>query len=708
MEHTIVERRIGRHTLKLETGKMGRQAAGSVMVTYGETVVFVAVVTGPPRMGIDWFPLTVDYREKTYAAGKIPGGFFKREARPTQKEVLTMRAIDRPMRPLFPKGFSDEVLIQAMCLSTDQENDPDVLAQIGAAAAVAISQIPFDGPVASVRIGSVDDQCVLMPTLSELEYSPFEMILSGTKESMNMIEVGADEVSEETILKAVECGRRAIRDICGMIEELQEKAGKEKVWDNPPPPTDELMAKLRERVTEPLREARRIKGKLERNAAISEIYKATLDELAPIDAKDDLEFSRNVVRDCIDEIESEIITDMVLHEGVRTDGRGMKEIRPIECEVGVLPRAHGSALFRRGETQSLVAATLGTGRDEQIVDGLTEEYSKKFMLHYNFPPLCTGEVKRIGMVSRREIGHGALAEKSLESILPGPEDFPYTIRLVSEIMESNGSSSMASVCGGTLALMDAGVPIRQPVAGISIGLFQNREKHQLVVDILGEEDHFGDMDFKVAGTQRGITGIQLDLKARGLSQALIEETLATAKEARLAILREMLSVIKAPRPATSKYAPRILTIKIDPEKIGKVIGPGGKGIRALEADSGAKIEIENDGTILISCLEMAGAEMAKAQIEAMTEEVKVGRIYDGRVTSVKDFGVFIEIAPGQDGLCHISELSDEYVRSAADECKLGDAMRVKVIAVDEQGRVKLSRKAAIMDEKKEEKAPAGV
>jgi len=610
----------------------------------------------------------------------------------------TMRAIDRPMRPLFPKGFKDEVLIQIMCLATDQENDPDILAQIGASAAVAVSPVPFNGPVASVRVGCVDGQFILMPTLSELEYSPLDMILSGHKKGLNMIEACANEIPEEDVLQAIEFGQNAVGDICEMIQELQDKAGKEKVWNDPPPSTDELMATLRRRVTQPLREARRIKGKLERNAAISEIYKTTLDELAPRDA-DDLEFCRAVVSDCIDEIESEIVTAMVLEEDIRTDGRGMKDIRPITCEVGILPRVHGSALFQRGETQSLVTTTLGTGRDEQIIDGLTEEYSKKFMLHYNFPPLCTGEVRRVGAVTRREIGHGALAEKSLESILPGPDDFPYTIRVVSEIMESNGSSSMASVCGGTLALMDAGVPIRQPVAGISIGLFRNDQKHRLVVDILGEEDHFGDMDFKVAGTQRGITGIQLDLKTQSLSQALIEETLWTAKEARLEILREMLSVIKAPRPTISEFAPRILTMKIDPEKIGKVIGPGGKGIRALEADTNAKIEIENDGTILISCLQMAGAEEAKAQIEAMTESVQVGRIYSGRVTSIKEFGAFIEVTPGQDGLCHISELSDEYVRSVTDVCRIGDPLRVKVIAVDEQGRVKLSRKAAIVEER---------
>ncbi len=704
MEQIVVERKIGRHTLRMETGRIARQSAGCVIVRYADTVVLSAVVVGPPREGIDFFPLTVDYREKTYAAGKIPGGFFKREARPTQKEVLTMRAIDRPMRPLFPKGYHDEVLIQAMCLATDQEHDPDVLAQIGSAAAVCISSVPFDGPVASVRVGLVDEEYVLMPTLSELEYSPLEMILSGHKDGLNMIEVAANELPEETVLGAIQFGQAAIRDICEMVQELMDKAGKEKVWIDPPPDTTELNVKLRQRVTGPLREARRIKGKQERNTAISEIYKAVLDELAPKDAVKP-EFSRNTIRECIDKIEEEIVRDMCLEENIRSDGRGLTEIRPITCEVGVLPRVHGSAIFQRGETQSLVVVTLGTGRDEQIIDGLTEEYSKKFMLHYNFPPLCTGEVKRVGATSRREIGHGALAEKSLESILPSPEDFPYTIRVVSEIMESNGSSSMASVCGGTLALMDAGVPIRQPVAGISVGLFQNGKKHKLIVDILGEEDHFGDMDFKVAGTQRGITGIQLDLKTRGLTMDIIEETFKTAKEARLDILRKMLSAIKAPRPQISEYAPRILTMKIDPDKIGKVIGPGGKGIRALEADSGARIEIESDGTILISCLQMEGAESAKAAIEAMTESVQVGRIYVGKVISTKDFGAFIEVAPGQDGLCHISELSDEYVRSVGDVCKIGDVMKVKVIAVDDQGRVKLSHKAVLLEER--EKAGNG-
>ncbi|RJP38001.1 MAG: polyribonucleotide nucleotidyltransferase [Phycisphaerales bacterium] len=706
MEQTVVERRIGRHTLRLETGRLARQAAGCVVVRYADTVVLAAVVVGPPREGIDFFPLTVDYREKTYAAGKIPGGFFKREARPTQKEVLTMRAIDRPMRPLFPKGYHDEVLIQAMCLSTDQENDPDVLAQIGAAAAVSISSVPFDGPVASVRVGLVDDEYVLMPTLSELEFSPLEMILSGHRDGLNMIEVAANELPEETVLGAIEFGHAAIREICDMIQELQDRAGKQKVWIDPAPDTDALMERLRQRVSGPLREARRIAGKQERNNAINEIYKAVLDELAPRDAVNP-EFSRNTIRECIDKIEEGIVRDMVLYENIRSDGRGLTEIRPITCEVGVLPRVHGSALFQRGETQSLVTVTLGTGRDEQIVDGLTEEYSKKFMLHYNFPPLCTGEVKRVGAVSRREIGHGALAEKSLETILPSPEDFPYTIRVVSEIMESNGSSSMASVCGGTLALMDAGVPIRQPVAGISIGLFRDDKSHKLVVDILGEEDHFGDMDFKVAGTQRGVTGIQLDLKTRGLTMDIIEETFKAARQARLDILRKMLSTIKAPRPQISEYAPRILTMKIDPDKIGKVIGPGGKGIRALEADTGARIEIESDGTILISCLEMQGAEAAKAAIEAMTESVQVGRIYVGKVISTKDFGAFIEVAPGQDGLCHISELSDEYVRSVGDVCQIGDVLKVKVIAVDDQGRVKLSRKAVLLEERQQAGAGAG-
>src|SRR3990172_1411607 len=482
-----------------------------------------------------------------------------------------------------------------------------------------------------------------------------------------------------------------------MLQELQNKAGKPKEW-TPPPPNTELKAELRAKYTDALRAARSTPGKQDRYKAVNEVYKTAKAVYAPEGAAEPAKHTWNQVREILDHIEGEILTDNLLRNGKRSDGRTDRDIRPLLCEVSVLPRVHGSALFQRGETQAICVATLGTGRDEQIVDGLAEEYSKKFMLHYNFPPLCTGEVKRVGATSRREIGHGNLAEKALEAVLPTPERFPYPIRLVSEILESNGSSSMASVCAGCLALMDAGVPIRQPVAGISVGMFEKGSKRQLVVDILGEEDHFGEMDFKVAGTQRGITAVQLDLKGRGLPQEVILETLALAKEARLDILRQMLTALAAPRSNTSEYAPRILTIKVNPEKIGKIIGPGGKFIKSIEAETGAKVEIEDDGSVLIACVDMKGAQRALEMVESVTAEVKVGKIYTGRVSSIKDFGAFIEVTPGQDGLCHISELDTEYVKSADQVVKIGDSVRVKVLSIDDQGRIKLSRKAAVLEE----------
>jgi polyribonucleotide nucleotidyltransferase len=696
MAEHFVERNIGGKTLRIETGRIARQAAASTIVRLCDTVVLASALTGPPREGIDFFPLTVDYREKIYAAGKIPGGFFKRESRPTVKEVLTMRMIDRPMRPLFPKGFKDEVLIQTMALAADPEMDPDVCAVVGASAALTLSKIPFDGPIAAVRVGHIDGKFVLNPSLNEMEYSTLEMMLAGHKDAVNMIEVGAREASEEVIADAIIFGHKAIVEVCEMIEELRGMAGQEKKW-TPPPPTEDLRAELREKYAARLRQAKHIEGKLERNDAVEEVYEAAKSEFCP-EGEPEPSYPWSVVRDVLDEVEGEVVSEMVVKEGRRSDGRSYHDIRPLECEVSVLPRVHGSSFFQRGETQAMCVVTLGTSRDEQIVDGLAEEYSKKFMLHYNFPPLCVGEIRRIGATSRREIGHGNLAEKSLESVLPSPEGFPYTIRLVSEIMESNGSSSMASVCGGCLALMDAGVPISQPVAGISIGLFEWEGERKLVTDILGEEDHFGLMDFKVAGTGRGITGIQLDLKARGLDRDTIMETLKVAKQARLKILKKMLQALPAPRESTSPQAPRILTTKIKPERIGKVIGPGGRGIRAIEAETKARVEIDDDGTILISCLDMAGAERALEIIEAIGTDVKVGKIYKGKVVSIKDFGAFIEVAPGQEGLCHISELDTGYVKSVSDVVQVGDTVRVKVILVDEQDRIKLSRKAAMEEE----------
>lgn len=699
METYSVERKIGSRTLRIETGKLGKQAAGTAVVSYGDTVVLVACVTSDPRPGIDFFPLTCDYREKTYAAGKFPGGFIKREGRPTTKEILTMRLMDRPHRPLFPKGFMDEVLIQAMVLSADPEVDPDILAMIGTSASLAISPIPFDGPIGAVRIGRVGGELIINPSPEQLDASEMELVVAGHSGGVNMIELKGMEVDEGVVLAGIDLAYQQVKTICEAIGELVGLCGKPKEW-TPPPSTDGLKQRLRDRAGDRIRTARQIAGKQERNKTIDAIYSEILDEFCP-EGADSLEFDRSTVRSCLDEVEGEIIAAMVLDSGKRSDGRGPTDIRPISCEVGVLPRVHGSALFTRGETQSLVTVTLGTGRDEQFVDGIMDEYSKKFMLHYNFPPFCVGEVRRVGPVSRREQGHGNLAEKSLEGVLPSPEDFPYTVRVVSEILESNGSSSMASVCGGTLALMDAGVPMIRPVAGISIGGFHDGGRRTLVVDIIGEEDHFGDMDFKVSGTQRGITGIQLDLKDSRIERELIAETLELAKQARLDILRKMLQTLPRPRADVSRYAPRLLTIKIDPEKIGKVIGPGGKGVKGIEAATGASVDIAEDGTITLSCSNLEGAEAAKSMIEAMTDEVKVGTVYTGKVVGVRDFGAFIEIVPGQDGLCHISELSADYVRDVNEVCKVGDTMRVKVIAVDNQGRIKLSRKVIEMEQASE-------
>jgi len=696
MQTIKMECEVGGRKLVFETGKIAKQADGAVMVSYGESVVLGTAVRSEPRPGIDFFPLTVDYREKAYAAGKFPGGFFKREGRPSSKEILTMRMIDRPIRPLFPKGFMDEIQIQTLVLAADPTLDSDIMAILAGAAALSISSAPFEGPIGAVRVGLVDGKYIINPTFEQMEESDLDMILAGHKDGVNMIEVGAREVSEQVISEAIALGFESIKTICATIEQLRERGGKDRSW-TPPEPNEELIAKVREMAYDQCVQRRQIPGKLERQEAMKELYDQVLDTLAPEDA-DNSAYERTEVYQVLHDLEEEIVTDLILNTNKRTDGRGLKDVRQITCEVGFLPRTHGSALFTRGETQAMVVTTLGSTRDEQVIDGLAEEYKKKFMLHYNFPPFCVGEAGRIMGPGRREIGHGALAERSLEAILPSADDFPYTVRLVSEITESNGSSSMASVCGGTLALMDAGVPITRPVAGISIGSVHKGDQRVLLTDIIGEEDHFGDMDFKVAGTQRGITGIQLDLKERLITQELIVEVLDRAKEARLHILREMLTVLKRPRKELSPYAPRIVTIKIDTDKIGAVIGPGGKGIRSIEAATGATVDIEDDGTVVISSADHQGALKAREIIEVITQGVKVGKIYEGKVTGIRDFGAFVEVVPGQDGLCHISELSDDYVQSVNDICQIGDPMKVKVIMVDDQGRVKLSRKAALKEE----------
>ena len=692
-----LEREIGDKVLSIETGRLARQAHGSVVVKYGDTVVLGACVTAPPREGIDFFPLTVDYREKLSAAGKFPGGFFKREGRPTTKEILTMRMIDRPLRPNFPKGYMDEVQVQVWVLSADLENEPDVVGMVAGAASVMISGAPFQGPLAAVRVGRVDGEFVINPTHSQIKESDIDLIVAGNLDNINMIEVGSKEISEETLYDAIEFGHEhGVIPINEMLIELQKRAGKPVTW-KPTVDHSALHEEIRTKFWDDMVAAKSINAKQERGDAVSALGEKILATYCPPDVEEP-EHDSNAVKGGIRALEKAVIRERILHKGQRSDGRKLDELREINCEVGWLPRNHGSAIFGRGETQAIVSTTLGTASDEQLIDELMEEYKKSFMLHYNFPPFSVGEARRIGPPGRREIGHGALAERSLEAVLPDPDSFPYTIRLVSDILESNGSSSMASVCGGTLALMDAGVPIKAPVAGISIGLVEDDDKYVLLTDILGEEDGFGDMDFKVAGTRKGITGVQLDIKSGGLKFKILKEALKRAREVRLQILDIMAKTIAEPRPEISNYAPRLITMKIDPEKIGKVIGPGGKQIRAIQAETGARVDIEDDGTIYIASTDPAGALRAQEIIAGMTEDVEVGRIYNGKVISIKDFGAFIELREGQDGLCHISELSDGFVKSVTDVVKMGDMLKVKVIAIDDQGRVKLSRKAVIKEE----------
>jgi len=712
MQAIRVERNIGGRVLAIETGSYAKLAAGSVTVQYGDTVVFGAVARANPREGIDFFPLQVDYRERRAAAGKFPGGFLKRESRPTTKEILTARLIDRPLRPLFPKGFIDEVQIQLNVLSFDNVNDPDILAGLAASACVAISDIPFITPIAHVRVGRIDGKFIINPTLEELDATEMDVVVAGTKHFVNMIEVGAFESPEDLVADAIEFGHKAIIEIVGMIEELMGKAGTPKVG-NIAPPDAALVESIKSKVAGKIREVKGKAGKHDRSDAVRKIQEELIAELAPPVTDAGASYAAimaqkskvKTIRTIFSEVEEQVTRETIL-AGVRPDGRDFHTIRPITCEVGVLPRVHGSAVFTRGETQAMITITLGTSSDEQMVDGLIPEYSQKFFLHYNFPSFSVGEVRPIRGPGRREIGHGALAERSLIAVLPGVDVFPYTVRVISDILESNGSSSMASSCGGTLALMDAGVPIIRPVAGISIGLVQEGEKYELLTDIIGEEDHFGDMDFKVCGTTEGITAIQLDIKTEGITHKIIRDTLHRAKEARLKILDVMLKTIPAPRKEISQWAPRLLTIKINPEKIGKIIGPGGKNIKAIQEQTGANIDIEDDGTVYISSVDGAAAEKCRNIIEAMTQEVKIGRIYTGTVVSIKEFGAFVEIAPETDGLCHVSELSDQYVGRVEDVIKMGDEIQVKVLLIDDQGRIKLSRKAAMKELGLSDPAPA--
>jgi polyribonucleotide nucleotidyltransferase len=713
MQATEVTRQIGGRTLTIGTGTFAKLADGAVTVQYGDTVVFGAVVRANPREGIDFFPLQVDYRERRAAAGKFPGGFMKREGRPTNKEILTARLIDRPLRPLFPKGFIDEVQIHLNVLAFDHENDPDVLSGVAASAALACSDIPFLAPTAHARVGRVDGKLVLFPTVEQVEMSDFDLVVAGTKNAVNMIEIGSRETSEDDVADAIEFGHKAVIEIVGMIEELQKKVGREKTGNVKQPDAD-FIATIKSKVTDKIREVKGKPGKADRADAVKQIMVELVAELAPPVTDPSASYAQIIaqkekakqIRTVFTDVEEHVTREAIL-KGVRPDGRGFEDIRPITCQVGVLPRVHGSAVFSRGETQAMCTITLGTSSDEQMVDGIIEEYSQKFMLHYNFPSYSVGEVRPIRGPGRREIGHGALAERSLIAVLPGVEQFPYTVRIISDILESNGSSSMASSCGGCLALMDAGVPISKPVAGISVGLVKDGDNVALLTDILGEEDHFGDMDFKVCGTRDGITAIQLDIKIEGIDYKIIRDTLHRAKSARLKILDIMAQALPEPRKTISKWAPRLLTVKIDPEKIGKLIGPGGKNIKALQAETGANVDIEDDGTVYISSTDSAGAERCRDIIEAMTAEVKVGKIYNGTVVSIKDFGAFVEIAPDTDGLCHVSELSDKYVERITDIVNMGDQVKVKVLLVDDQGRIKLSRRAAMQELGESDPEPVG-
>ena len=705
-----VEAEIGGRTLTLETGKVAKLASSAVMATYAGTTVLAAVVRDKSREGLDFFPLTVDYREKTPAAGKFPGGFRKRESAPNEKEILTMRMIDRPIRPLFPDGFVDEIQIQCFVMSHDTENDSDVLAGTAAAAALALSDAPFDGPIATVRVGRVHTDegatMVVNPTVSQLEYSDIDLVLAGHVDGVNMIEVGAAEVSEADLLEAIRFGHEQIKLTIDLINQLVARAGREKRPGDLLLPREEIVARVRQLAEAELTKARQIPGKAERDETVSALRDRIIDEHFPVTmdatygAFAESSKARAEAKEAFRMLEKKIIRKLIVEKGLRADGRSPTQIRPIEGEVGIFARTHGSAFFQRGETQSLVSCTLGTARDEQIVDGLLPEYSKKFVLHYNFPPFCVGEARRITGPGRREIGHGALAERSLMGILPSPEDFPYTIRVVSDITESNGSSSMASICGGCLALMDAGVPITNTCAGISVGRFTDEQgNHELfVTDIIGEEDFFGDMDFKVGGTREGITGVQLDLKARGLTVDQIETIFEQARVARLEIIDIMEKVLPAPRETISIHAPRIVTLHIDPDKIGKLIGPGGKMIRGLQDKYEVNIDVEDDGTVMVSATSGENIDRARAEIEALCEEIKVGVIYTGKVVSTKDFGAFVELAPGTDGMCHISELADGFVKNVSDVVKIGDIVKVKVLLIDDQGRIKLSRKAAMAAE----------
>ena len=681
----------GKHSVTLETGEIARQADGAVMVSMGDTSVLVAVVgDNDSSSDKDFFPLTVDYQERTYAAGKIPGSFFKREGRPSEKEILTSRLIDRPLRPLFPDGFNCEVQIVATVMSLDPEIDPDVPALIGSSAALAISGLPFKGPVGAARVGYIDGEYILNPTLTQLDSSALELVVAGTKTAVLMVESEANELTEEIMLNAVLFGHQQMQIVVDVISDMATDLAKP-MWDWKPKPVDEnLVAKVVELAEHRLKEGYQIQDKLLRRTEVTGICKEIAKQLASLETE---EWTERQVFSELENLEKKIVRGDIISGKNRIDGRDNKTVRPITVRTGVLPRAHGSALFTRGETQALVVATLGTDRDAQVIDALEGEYKDNFIFHYNFPPYCVGEIGRVGTPKRREIGHGRLAKRGVQSIMPAPEDFPYSIRIVSEITESNGSSSMASVCGSSLALMDAAVPIRAPVAGIAMGLIKEQDKFVVLTDIMGDEDHLGDMDFKVAGTANGITALQMDIKIDGITREIMEAALGQAKEGRLHILDVMEKGFGDPRVEMSKYAPRIETFQIKTDKIRDVIGKGGATIRSITEETGTMVDITDDGIVTIASVDLAAGKEARRLVEEITSDIEVGKVYEGKVAKLMDFGAFVTILPGKDGLVHISQICAERVAKVSDKLKEGETVKVKVLEIDKQGRVRLSMKA---------------
>ncbi len=682
---------VGGRRLLLQSGKVARQANGSVWVQYGDTVILAAATMSesdlPPQ---GFFPLTVDYREKAYAAGRIPGGFFKREGRPTETEVLSARLVDRPIRPLFPKGLKREVQIIIWVLSSDRANDPDILGIIGASAALTISDIPFEGPIGAARVGRIAGQLVLNPTYQELETSDMDIVVAGTEDSIVMVEGEASEIPEDELLKALEFAHEGIRETIELQKQLAEDCGKPKLEVQPDEPEEALVQAVHERVEEPLAQALRITEKADRKEAVSQVLQKVVEELAEQFPESELQ-----IAEIVTDLQKQMLRRMIVEEGRRVDGRKLDEIRPVTAEVGVLPRAHGSALFTRGQTQALAATTLGTKMDEQKMEELEGDFFKSYMLHYNFPPFSVGEVRPIRGPSRREIGHGNLAERALKPMIPAEEVFPYTIRVVSDILESNGSSSMATVCAGSLSLMDAGVPIKEAVAGIAMGLIKEDDQFHILTDILGDEDHFGDMDFKVAGSRQGVTAVQMDIKISGIPMEVMARALEQAREARMKILDIMNATLPTPRPELSPYAPRIVSMHIDVDQIGLVIGPGGKTIRSIIEKTGATVDIDDDGTVHIASTDPEACERAKEMIERLTELPEIGKTYIGRVKKITNFGAFVEILPGKEGLLHISELEHHRVRRVEDVLSVGDEVEVKLVGIDTNGKLDLSRKALL-------------